>query len=118
MNEPIEEPEKRNTMMASGSSPSIEFTRQFEQKRKDEKNSLFQTFVDELEDILAGINKRRGLERSFNNSLGKEVKIFDSSDIKVLQFIQSALKFNLENLNLIISLSDYFNLVFVWRYLP
>lgn len=113
MNEVVEEPEKRNTMMAATIQANPEFSKYYEQRRKDEKNVLFQTFVDDLEDILVGIDKRRKSERSYNNSIGQEVKIIDFSDIKILQLIQSSLKFNLENLNLMISLGEYFDLVFV-----
>lgn len=113
MNEVVEEPDKRNTMMAATSVSNPEFSRFYEQRRKDEKNALFQTFVDELEDITAGIKRRRSSERSFNNSIGSEVKIIDYSDIRILQLIQSALKFDLENINLIIALSEYFDVIFV-----
>lgn len=115
MNEVVEEPDKRNTMMAATTSANPEFSKYYEQRRKDEKNALFQTFIDELENVLAGIKKRRSSERSFNNSIGTEVKIIDFSDIRILQLIQAALKFDLENLNLIISLSDYFDVFFVCR---
>lgn len=74
---------------------------------------LFQTFVDELEGFLAGVQKRRQTERTFNNSLGKEVRVVDSSDLKVLGLVQSALKFNHPNINLMISLSEYFDIIFV-----
>lgn len=100
-------------MGSGGNSVGAEFTKQFEQRRRDEKNVLFQTFVDELEGILSGVQKRRSSERTFNNSLGKEVKVIDSSDLKVLGLVQSALKFNHVNINLIISLGDYFDIVFV-----
>lgn len=112
MNEVVEEPEKRNTMMAATIQANPEFSKYYEQRRKDEKNVLFQTFVDELEDIVSGINKRRKAEKTFNNSIGQEVKVIDFSDIKILQLIQASLKFNLENLNLMISLGEYFDLVF------
>lgn len=113
MNEVIEEPDKRNSLMASTTITNPEFSKYYEQKRKDEKNALFQTFVDELEEIIAGISQRRTGERTFNNSIGKEVKIIDYSDIKILQLIQSSLKFNVENINMIVSFSDYFDLLFV-----
>jgi hypothetical protein len=100
-------------MGSGGNSVGPEFTKQFDQRRKDEKNVLFQTFVDELEGILSGVQKRRSSERTFNNSLGKEVKVIDSSDLKVLGLVQSALKFNHVNINLIISLGDYFDIIFV-----
>lgn len=74
---------------------------------------LFQTFIDELEGILAGVQKRRQSERTFNNSLGKEVRVVDSSDLKVLGLVQSALKFNHVNINLIIALGEYFEIIFV-----
>lgn len=112
LNESVEEPEKRNTMMASNNQASPEFQRAFEQRRTDEKNSLFQTFVDELDDVLSGISSRRSSERTFNNSIGKEVKIVDNSDIKILQLIQASLKFNLENINLTVSLSKYIDVFF------
>ena len=99
--------------MASTSISNPEFTKYYEQKRKDEKNALFQTFIDDLEEIVSGIARRRTSERTFNNSIGKEVKIIDYSDIRILQLIQASLKFNLENINLIISLSEYFDLFFV-----
>lgn len=113
MNEVVEEPDKRNSLMASTSISNPEFTKYYEQKRKDEKNALFQTFIDDLEEIVSGIARRRTSERTFNNSIGKEVKIIDYSDIRILQLIQASLKFNLENINLIISLSEYFDLFFV-----
>lgn len=113
LNEVVEEPDKRNTMMAATSVSNPEFSKYYEQRRKDEKNALFQTFVDELENVLAGIKKRRSSEKSFNNSIGTEVKIIDLSDIRILQLIQAALKFDLENINLIISLSEYFDIFFV-----
>lgn len=113
MNEPVEEPEKRNTMMSTANQASPEFAKAFEQRRKDEKNVLFQTFIDELDDVLAGISKRRSSERAFNNSIGKEVRVIDQGDIRILQLIQSALKFNLENINLVIAHSNYFDLFFV-----
>ena len=75
MNEVVEEPDKRNSLMASTTISNPEFTKYYEQRRKDEKNSLFQTFVDDLEEIISGIRKRRAGERTFNNSIGKEVKI-------------------------------------------
>lgn len=113
MNEVLEEPEKRNNMMAATPMSNPEFTKFYEQRKRDEKNALFQTFVDELEDVITSIKRRRSSERSFNNSIGHEVKIIDYSDIRILQLIQSALKFDLENINLIISLSEYFNVLFV-----
>jgi hypothetical protein len=113
MNEVVEEPDKRNSLMANTSMSNPEFSKYFESKRRDEKNVLFQTFVDDLEEIISGISQRRSGERTFNNSIGKEVKIIDFSDIKILQLIQSSLKFNLENINLMVSLSDYFDLLFV-----
>jgi hypothetical protein len=116
MSEVVEEPDKRNSLMANTSMPNTEFTKYYESKRRDEKNVLFQTFVDDLEEIISGISHRRSGERTFNNSIGKEVKIIDFSDIKILQLIQSSLKFNLENINLMISLSDYFDLLFVEPY--
>ena len=113
MNEVVEEPDKRNSVMASSSPSNPEFTKYYETRRRDEKNALFQTFVDDLEEIISGISRRRANEKSFNNSIGKEVKIIDYSDIRILQLIQASLKFNLENINLIISLSEYFDLLFV-----
>lgn len=113
LNEVVEEPDKRNTMMAATSMSNPEFSKFYEQRRKDEKNSLFQTFVDELENVVTGIRRRRSSERSFNNSIGHEVKVVDFADIRILQLIQSALKFDLENINLIISLSEYFDVIFV-----
>lgn len=113
LNEVVEEPDKRNTMMAATSMSNPEFSKFYEQRRKDEKNSLFQTFVDELENVVTGIRRRRSTERSFNNSIGHEVKVVDFADIRILQLIQSALKFDLENINLIISLSEYFDVIFV-----
>jgi hypothetical protein len=113
MNEVVEEPDKRNSLMASATITNPEFSKYYEQKRKDEKNALFQTFVDDLEEIIAGVSQRRTGERTFNNSIGKEVKIIDYSDIKILQLIQASLKFNVENINMIISFSDYFDLLFV-----
>ena len=113
MNEVVEEPDKRNSLMASTSISNPEFTKYYEQKRKDEKSSLFQTFVDDLEEIITGIGERRALERTFNNSIGKEVKIIEFSDIRILQLIQASLKFNLERINLMVSLSKYFELLFV-----
>jgi hypothetical protein len=113
LNEVVEEPDKRNTMMATSSPSNPEFTRFYEQRRKDEKNALFQTFINELEDVIHGIKRRRANERSFNNSIGHEVKVIDFSDIRVLQVIQASLKFNLDNINLIISLSEYFEVFFV-----
>lgn len=113
MNEIVEEPDKRNSLMASTSISNPEFTKYYEQKRKDEKSSLFQTFVDDLEEIITGIGQRRAHERTFNNSIGKEVKIIEFSDIRILQLIQASLKFNLERINLMVSLSKYFELLFV-----
>jgi hypothetical protein len=113
LNEAVEEPDKRNTMMASASPTNPEFSKVYEQRRKDEKNTLFQTFIDELENVLFGIKKRRSSERSFNNSIGHEVKVIDFSDIRIMQLIQSALKFDLDNVSLIIALSEYFDLFFV-----
>lgn len=113
MSEVIEEPDKRNSLMASTTVSNPEFTKYYEQRRKDEKNALFQTFVDDLEEIISGISRRRGVERTFNNSIGKEIKMIDHSDVRILQLIQSSLKFNLENINLMISLSEYFDLLFV-----
>lgn len=112
LNEVIEEPEKRNTMMAATTQANPEFSKFYEQKRKDEKNALFQTFVDELEGIVSGIHKRTGTNRSFNNTIGKEVKVVDTGDIRTLHLIQAALKFNLENLNIIISSGDFFDVYF------
>lgn len=113
MNEVVEEPDKRNSLMAANPVSNPEFSKYYEQKRKDEKNTLFQTFVDDLEEIIAGISQRRSGERTFNNSIGKEVKIIDFSDIKILQLIQASLKFNVENINMIVSFSEYFDLLFV-----
>lgn len=113
LNEVIEEPEKRNTMMATQMPANAEFAKFYEQRRRDEKNALFQTFIDELEEIIGGMDKRRKAERTYNNSIGKEVKVIDMSEIKLLQLVQAALKFNLENLNIIIACSNYFDIVFV-----
>lgn len=112
MGEGVEEPERRNVIMASFSSPNPEFAKLFELKRKDEKNQFNQTFIDDLEHILAKIKSRTVSSRSFSNSVGVEVKIVDQSDIKLLQLVQTALKLNQDNLNLIIALSDYFPLLF------
>ena len=99
--------------MAAASATNPEFSKVYEQRRKDEKNALFQTFVDELENIIFGVKRRRASERSFNNSIGHEVKVIDFSDIRIMQLIQSALKFDLDNVNLIITLSEYFDVFFV-----
>lgn len=115
MNEAVEEPEKRNTLMAANGSTqntSPEFSVMYMQKRKDEKNVLFQTFVDELEEVIGSISTRRAVERSFNNSIGKEVKVIDYSEVRILHLVQSALKFNLENINLIVAMSSYFDVFF------
>ena len=112
MGEGVEEPERRNVIMASFSTPNPEFSKIFEQKRKDEKNNFYQTFIDELEHILGKISERTLNTRTFSNSIGVEVKVVDQSDIKLLQLVQTALKFNQDNINLIIALSNYFNLLF------
>lgn len=112
LNEVVEEPEKRNTMMAATTQANPEFSKYYEQKRRDEKNSLFQTFVDELESIVAGLRHRTDTPRTFNNTIGREVKIIDTADIRILQLVQGALKFNLENLNIIISSGDFFDTLF------
>lgn len=112
MGEGVEEPEKRSVMMASFSSPNPEFVKIFEQKRKDEKNTFNQTFIDVLDQILAKIKARTVTTRAFSNSIGVEVKIIDQSDVRLLQLVQTALKLNQDNINLIIALSEYFPLLF------
>ena len=112
MGEGVEEPERRSVMMASFSSPNPEFVKIFEQKRKDEKNTFNQTFIDVLDQILAKIKARTTTSRAFSNSIGVEVKVVDQSDVKLLQLVQTALKLNQDNINLIIALSDYFPLLF------
>jgi hypothetical protein len=112
MGEGVEEPERRNVIMASFSTPNPEFVKLFEQKRKDEKNIFNQTFIDDLEHILAKIKSRTVSTRAFSNSIGVEVKVVDQSDIKLLGLVQTALKLNQDNINLIIALSDYFPLLF------
>lgn len=109
LNEVIEEPEKRNTMMAATTQANPDFSKLYDQKKKEEKNALFQTFVDELEPIIDGIKKRREQQKTFNNTIGKEVRVVDTGDIRIFQLIQAALKFNLQNLNLIIANSRYFD---------
>lgn len=98
--------------MANTTQINPEFSKFYEQRRKDEKNALFQAFVDELEAVLAGIKDRHARERTFNNSIGQEVRVIDSSDLKIISLIQNALKFNITNLNLIISCSEFFDILF------
>ena len=85
----------------------------FETKRKEEKNPLIQTFIDDFEDLMEELIEIPEESEKKTTTFGKEYRHFGYENLKLIEFIASMIELRNINVEIIIHNSNFFEICFV-----